>query len=66
MPASCANTFDLQSVAAHERGHTVGLNHVDQATHAVETMSPQTRPCDVSKRLLAGGDLAGMTALYAK
>lgn len=30
------------------------------------TMSPTTGPCDVSKRLLAAGDLAGMKSLYAK
>lgn len=66
LPAPCASKFDLLSVVVHERGHTVGLAHVDQATHAIETMSPQTRPCDVSERLLAGGDLAGLTSLYAR
>ncbi|HEV7650832.1 MAG TPA: matrixin family metalloprotease [Actinophytocola sp.] len=66
MPASCANKFDLLSVVVHERGHTVGLAHVDQLTHAIETMSPKTRPCDTSKRLLAGGDVAGLNSLYAR
>jgi hypothetical protein len=63
-PASCSNKFDLESVVVHERGHTMGLNHVDQATQPTQTMSPKTRPCDVSKRLLARGDLAGLSAIY--
>lgn len=66
MPAGCQNKFDLQSVVTHERGHTVGLSHVDQATHALSTMSPKTRACDTTKRLFSSGDLAGITALYAR
>jgi hypothetical protein len=65
-PASCTNKFDLMSVIVHERGHTLGLDHVAQAQHATATMSPTTGPCDVAKRLLAAGDLAGMKSLYAK
>jgi len=61
MPASCSNTYDLESVAAHERGHTAGLNHVSAT---VETMSPSTRPCDTVKRALARGDLLGLQKLY--
>lgn len=63
--ADCADTYDLQSVATHERGHTAGLAHVDQSRHAMETMSPATRPCDTSERLLAMGDLTGLKKLYS-
>lgn len=66
LPAGCSNKFDLLAVVVHQRGHTVGLAHVDQATHGTETMSPQTLPCDISERLLAGGDLAGLISMYSK
>jgi hypothetical protein len=63
-PASCSNMFDLLAVMVHERGHTVGLGHVDQAAHTVATMSPRSLACDTSDRTLSAGDLAGLVALY--
>lgn len=65
LPANCSNAYDLESVVAHERGHTAGLAHVDQATHAVETMSPSTYPCAITERTLALGDLTGLKKLYS-
>lgn len=32
VPAGCTDSFDLESVVTHERGHTAGVSHVDQAT----------------------------------
>jgi hypothetical protein len=64
MPANCTGAYDLGSVMTHERGHTAGLEHVAQAGHAAQTMSPSTMPCDISKRFLAAGDLAGLRKIY--
>jgi hypothetical protein len=64
LPPDCANTYDLLSVAVHERGHTAGLAHVDQSGHGIESMSPSTLSCDISERLLGLGDLAGLIRLY--
>jgi len=63
-PIACSGMFDLKSVVVHERGHTFGLGHVSQTTSAYQVMSPKTRACDISKRKLNAGDLAGLTALY--
>ncbi len=64
LPASCARVFDLESVAVHERGHTAGLDHVDQARSAAQVMSPKQPPCSTTKRVLAAGDLTGLRSLY--
>jgi matrixin len=63
-PAKCSNTFDLESVAVHERGHTAGLSHVDQTRSALQLMSPKSPACSTTKRLLAAGDLTGLDKLY--
>ncbi len=62
VPANCINQFDLQSVVVHETGHSIGLNHVDQAAHGLQVMSPRTSACTVYKRRLWAGDAAGLIA----
>lgn len=64
LPASCSNVFDLESVAVHERGHTAGLEHVAQTSHAQQVLSPNAPACSTTKRLLAAGDLAGLKVRY--
>ena len=64
LPSGCLNKFDLQSVMVHERGHTAGLGHVDQTTHASQTMSPKTPACNTARRLLGAGDVLGLKSLY--
>lgn len=49
--------LSLQSVALHEIGHALGLDHVEDPRAAMST-SP-TRPCAVGD-----GDLAGLWSLY--
>jgi hypothetical protein len=61
-PTNCTDTFDLESVITHERGHTAGLAHVDQTTQTRQTMSPRTLACTTYKRLIGSGDLTGLRA----
>ncbi|WP_026421987.1 hypothetical protein [Actinokineospora inagensis] len=62
-PANCTGAkYDLQTTLTHERLHTAGLAHVDQAKDPAQVMTPASAPCDTSRRLLAAGDYAGLKA----
>ncbi len=60
---TCANVYDVASVATHESGHFFGLDedYSDTAT----TMYVFTNPCDAHKRELTSDDTQAITALYA-
>ena len=62
--ANCNNAYDLTSVVLHERGHSLGLNHVDQTSHASAVMTPALSPCTIGKRTLGLGDYRGLVSLY--
>ena len=53
-------TFDVESVALHELGHILGLEHSDDPD---AVMQPTFDP-DSIRRVLAPDDLAGIRALY--
>jgi len=61
---SCSNAYDLQSVVLHERGHSLGLNHVSQTAHASAVMTPALSACTVGKRTLGLGDYRGLAKTY--
>ncbi|SHN46343.1 matrixin family metalloprotease [Cryptosporangium aurantiacum] len=61
---NCTNAYDLQSVVLHERGHSLGLNHVSQSAHASAVMTPALSACSVGKRTLGLGDYKGLAATY--
>jgi hypothetical protein len=54
-------SFDLQSTAAHEIGHVLGMQHSD---NPAATMYFSTPPGDESQRVLHNDDEAGICYLY--
>jgi hypothetical protein len=49
----------------HERGHTFGLGHVSESSHARLTMSYRSNgPCQGSERSLGLGDWKGLCGNY--
>ncbi|WP_255683567.1 M10 family metallopeptidase domain-containing protein [Actinokineospora sp. PR83] len=65
-PENCANAYDLETTLTHERLHTAGLAHVNQAASPDQVMTPASPPCETSRRTLGAGDYAGLAALAAQ
>jgi hypothetical protein len=62
---SCREKYDLASTVTHERGHTFGLGHVSESSHAKLTMSDRSNgPCQSSERSLGRGDVLGLARKY--
>lgn len=57
----CSVAYSIRAVTAHERGHTYGLEHVNENNHGNLTMSPDLNgPCQDSEYTLGLGDVRGM------
>lgn len=64
-----ANYWDLQSVAAHEFGHSLGLGHTETSSTretARAVMHPIVYTGDTRNRTLSLGDIDGARALYPR
>jgi len=56
-----SNTIDLQGVATHEYGHSLGLGHTNVSG---ATMTPSISGNGVVDRSIAADDIAGVQAVY--
>lgn len=63
VPQDCVGRLDLRSLATHEWGHALGLDHVG-ARHSALVMPHLVESCSISDRTLGLGDLLGLEALY--
>jgi hypothetical protein len=65
IPDGCVDSWSIEAVTTHERGHTFGLDHVDELMHGNLTMSPQINgPCQKSEARLGRGDVLALRSLY--
>ncbi len=58
----CHGSFDLQSIAAHEAGHILGLG--EDETEPEATMYYKTQRCSTKKRDLFDTDVVAITTVY--
>ena len=56
--------YDIESVMAHERGHTFSLDDISEANHGYLTMSAEGENCSTAPRTLGLGDVVGFRANY--
>lgn len=56
-----ASQYDLQTVATHEVGHMLGLDH---STILSATMFPRVGPGVSAPRVLSSDDIAGVSSIY--
>lgn len=61
----CSNEWDIRGLVTHERGHTFGMGHTDEASYPYQTMSPElTGPCEILEQSLGAGDATGLNRKY--
>ena len=64
---SQGSEFDIESIAAHEAGHVIGIVHpVSSKKNQALTMFATTAPGETEKRTLNKGDAFGIKKLYPK
>ncbi|WP_131736339.1 matrixin family metalloprotease [Actinomadura roseirufa] len=65
-PTTCSAAYDPISVATHEVGHFLGLEHVTDPSHEELTMYPYTYPCDKRGETCGQGNCDGLMHLYPR
>ncbi|MFV0405250.1 MAG: hypothetical protein ACK5LN_00245 [Propioniciclava sp.] len=62
---SCGGRYVIRAVMAHERGHSYGINHVNETNHGRLTMSTSLDgPCQEQEFWLGRGDVLSLRARY--
>ena len=56
--------MDLQNIATHEFGHSVGMSDIYSASCTAVTMYGYSNNCDIAKRTLEQPDAAGLQKMY--
>ncbi len=59
-----SQVYDFRSIATHEFGHSIGLDHVFGDSCVNETMYPYVYIGNTKKRTLSAGDIAGLRFRY--
>ena len=59
-----ASSVDLWSIAAHENGHTLAIEHLSPPNTMQEVIDTQTLYGTTHFRSLEGGDVAAIRSLY--
>ncbi|GIU99967.1 MAG: hypothetical protein KatS3mg014_1583 [Actinomycetota bacterium] len=63
--SGCAGaTYDVESIVAHERGHTFGLDDLSYHYHGNLTMAGAADACSKYLRTLGAGDMDGLEYIY--
>jgi len=64
---NCSDTnkkWDVETVMTHERGHTFGLDDLNEDLHGNLTMGGKIRHCGTKERTLGQGDVLGLEQKY--
>jgi hypothetical protein len=61
-----STAFDVQNIATHEAGHTLGLKDLPSPKDGALTMHAYTWKGDDSKRTLGSGDILGIQKIYGE
>jgi hypothetical protein len=62
--SGCVTAYNVDNIATHERGHSFGLDDVNDSSHSKLTMYGYSSACQTNKETLALGDMLKLESLY--